>query len=237
MVEKEYSPKSPGYAVKSRLIETLSCLGTNGAKTHPTLLELGRSATEDMRISDSQSKKLIEALNNAGVLTYISAFLKSGTNAKFVDGVKWDLELDGKLQFHILSVLYQLNTRSLPFDNQVELLTVLLNKAHTQGFKEINFHDFSQADEDGHWDQGLRHLEHEEKSMVKRAKEKGYEIDINTFRYEEDFDQLMAEEFIKRIGNTPDILKLLSHIEDIASLGFAMGVRDAIESRKRYRNQ
>lgn len=237
MVEKEYSPKSPGYAVKSQLIETLSGLGTNNARVHTTLLELGKFATEDMRISDSQSQKLIEALNYAGVLTYISTFLKSGTNPKFVDGIRWDLELDGKLQFHILSVLYQLNSKLLPVGNQIELLTVLLNKAHMQGFKGIKFKDFTQADEDGHWSLGLKHLEKEENSMVNRAKEEGYKIDMKTFRHEEAFDKLMAEEFIKRIGKTLDILKKLSHLEDIASLGFAMGVRDAVESRKRYRNQ
>ena len=59
-------------------------------------------------------------------------------------------------------------------------------------------------------------------------------IDINRFKFEEQYDREMIEEYRKNISFKNSVYDKLYEIEGVAYLGFTMGLRDGSRSQARY---
>jgi len=234
MKEIDYNPKNPDYIYKSQLIYDIAKGDRSDGKTISDLLDLGEAITINSRLSNKQTDELISALHNSKILVYFKNFIKSGWNSDHVDGIKQQVEDNGEIQTLALSLLYQFNTGNLEENKQINLLQCLLYKAHKEGFHEIHIHDDL---EDIHFKRGLNFLSKKENELIKDQQKNGLSIDINIFRFEEEYDRKMVERYVKSIYSKNNVLDKLFQLEEIAYLGYTMGLRDGHRSQARYLDQ
>ena len=206
--EQEYGPKNPNYQTKSKLIEWIG----NPSGWIDPMLQLGLMLTLDERLSHKQTDLLIDALNEAGLLTYNSEFVHSEADPKTVDGTRWDIELDGKLQAQAI-ISFCFMTSHQNETERFERAVQLLNISHIHGSKMVkdSLSDISV------FQRSTRELERIEKFL----NEQGSWTDA-------EFVQAITEGF--HASEPEEVFHLLQRV---IYFGYAMGVRDADRARTR----
>jgi hypothetical protein len=208
--ELPYEPGNPSYDAKSEIIVGIGSGAIDTAWL--SIRRLGLELIEEDRLSGSQHKKLLDALTRVGILSYAWDAVQQELPRSQIDLVRWDIELNARLQRRSIHALSQLEIMKGPQDIQ-EILVGLFNIAHTKGFENVvsfegeHIHAFDHLNElDGQIGYFTRRLEG----------------DPNEWDWK--LIQTAWPEGLSGMFN-----KRFYQVQEVLYLGYAVGVHDAFE--------